>query len=90
MIGISLKTVVEARVGKYGPYLAMGRKQLAENRVRWVFLSATAVKALKVQDIDDLVNLDNEGTLPMCGSSQHVVVSLEVSQRDLHWFPSTR
>ncbi len=76
MIELSQKTVVEARVGKYGPYMAVGRKQLGQNRplLRWVFVSRAAAKALNIPNIDDLINQEKEGQVVLHGS-QHVVVS---------------
>ncbi len=74
MSQLSEKTVVEVQLGKYGPYLAVGRKVAERNSLRWIYLSKTAMKAIDVQKIDKWVNSAEEGKIQLCGN-QHVVVS---------------
>lgn len=68
MIHLSERTAVEVQLGKYGPYLAVGRKQ------RWVYLSKTAVGAIDVQKIDKFIQNEENGKVHLC-RNQNAVVS---------------
>ena len=74
MIELSEKTVVEARPdGKYGPYLALGRK-MPGAWVRWVLLSRSVVQLRLCTDINQRVKQRTEEKFHL-HTNQYVLVS---------------
>ena len=73
MIELSSKTVTEVQHGNYGPYLALGRK-LPTNKMRWIFLPASAVQAIDIGKIEKCLKEGSDHRMQL-HSNQHAVVS---------------